>query len=262
MRIHLFEFEDQSWFPVVLRKGMLDYLRYIFDKINIYKPITSLLKEVVDHSGRSKIIDLCSGSGGDIVQVHKNLEKLLNKEIKVVLSDKYPNLEMYEQLKIQSGGKIDYFKIALEASDLKIDNEIRTIFSSFHHFKPSYALKVLKNAVDHQAPIAVFDGGVKNVFFLILMLFLHPILIFLTTPFIRPFSFKRLLFTYIIPLIPLCTMWDGTVSLLRLYEKDDFVKLIASVDNGQYYWKNGKVVNHLGLSIAYLIGYPNSINRE
>ena len=32
------------------------------------------------------------------------------------------------------------------------------------------------------------------------------------TPFVRPFRWSRLLFTYVIPLIPLLVLFDGTVS--------------------------------------------------
>ena len=39
----------------------------------------------------------------------------------------------------------------------------------------------------------------------------------LLTPFITPRSWSRVLWTYLIPVVPLATCWDGVVSLLRVY---------------------------------------------
>ena len=41
----LFEFEDLSWFPDVIREGMTDYLRFIFTIGNLYKPIMPVLED-------------------------------------------------------------------------------------------------------------------------------------------------------------------------------------------------------------------------
>ena len=39
-RIHLFEFEDQSWFPEFLRT---DFLQFLSNKTKMYKPIISII---------------------------------------------------------------------------------------------------------------------------------------------------------------------------------------------------------------------------
>ena len=49
------------------------------------------------------------------------------------------------------------------------------------------------------------------------MLLLTPLAVGLATPFIRPFRWSRLFWTYVIPLVPLTCWWDGVVSQLRAY---------------------------------------------
>jgi len=130
------------------------------------------------------------------------------------------------------------------------------MFSAYHHFKPDAAKAILKNAVDNNAGIAIFDGGNKDLLMILGIIIIHPIAFFFLTPFFKPFRFSRLLFTYLIPLIPLCTVWDGIVSILRLYTPKDLYQLTRHLDAEHYTWRSGKVKNKLGMKIAYLIGYP------
>jgi hypothetical protein len=53
--------------------------------------------------------------------------------------------------------------------------------------------------------------------------------ILLLTPWVRPFRWSRLVFTYALPLIPLLVLVDGTVSMLRLYLEDELRELVASI---------------------------------
>ena len=63
MRLHLFEFEDQPWFPDVIRVGGTDYLRYLLIATKVYQPCIQLLNDVLSQTGVNKLVDLCSGGG-------------------------------------------------------------------------------------------------------------------------------------------------------------------------------------------------------
>src|SRR5258705_12437410 len=94
-RIHLFEFEDQSWFPNIFREGITDYLQYASDKIDLYKPIMHLIKKGIKESGTNRIVDICSGSGGGILKIYRKLKNDF-QESKITLTDKYPNLPAFK----------------------------------------------------------------------------------------------------------------------------------------------------------------------
>ena len=51
MRLHLFELEDQPWFPDVIRNGGTDYLRYLLIATEVYKPCIILLNETLKQTG-------------------------------------------------------------------------------------------------------------------------------------------------------------------------------------------------------------------
>ena len=79
-------------------------------------------------------------------------------------------------------------------------------------------------------------------------------LLLVLTPFVRPFRWSRLLFTYLIPLIPLLVLFDGTVSMLRIYQPDELRALVAGVPGQESYtWDIGEAP---GLGPIHLVGTP------
>jgi hypothetical protein len=256
MHIHLFEFEDLSWFPNKIREGATDYLRYFFRALGFYKPVVPVLAEAMKAHGETQVLDLCSGGGGSIEQVYEGLRKEIGEGLHIRLSDKYPNLHAFEHLEKTSGGKIGFVRESVDATNVPPElRGFRTMFTAIHHFRPEQVRQVLKNAVDAKAGIAIFDAADKNVFSMLGILVGHPIAFVLWTPFFRPFRFSRIFFTYILPLIPLMTVWDGLVSVLRLYRGEELLKIARELD-GNYEWKSGKLGNRFGLHVTYLVGYP------
>lgn len=254
-RKFLFEFEDLKWFPDVIRSGMTDYLRYLLTALKFYKPVVPLVREVLAKTNSQIVVDLCSGGGGAIQQVYEDLSERSN-DIKVIVTDKFPNVEAYHFLEKQTNGGISFSEKSIDASDVPHElNGVRTIFSGFHHFGPDFAKAVLKNAVESRSGICIFDGGNKSIWMILGAIFIHPILFFIFTPFFRPFRISRIVFTYLIPLIPLCTMWDGVVSILRLYHPEELYTIAKSVSDN-YEWRSGKVKSGFGLSMTFLTGFP------
>lgn len=258
MHIHLFEWEDFSWFPDVIRTGGTDYLRYFLVAGEVYKPAIPLLEEVLEKQRENNTIDLCAGGGGYIEPVYDELNRGSAEKISIILTDKFPNIKAFLFLKEKTRGGIDYYPGAVDAAHVPGElRGVRTIFSAIHHFKPDQVKSIIQDAVDHRAAIAIFDGGEKNIFAILGLLIIHPIAFLLCTPFFKPFKISRLFFTYILPLIPLYTIWDGIVSILRLYPPGALQKIAETVDREQYVWKSGKKRNRFGIRITYLIGYPS-----
>ena len=100
------------------------------------------------------------------------------------------------------------------------------MFSAIHHFDSDAAKSVIQDAVNAKEGIGIFDGGDKSIFFMLLTILFHSLTLFLFTPFFYPFKLSRLVFTYILPLIPLCIIWDGIVSLTRLYRPMNFYNFL------------------------------------
>lgn len=257
IRLQLFELEDQRWFPHVIRQGMLDFLRFMITKLNAYEAAVPLLQELLTRTNQHHITDLCSGAGGGIETIQQGLTNKLGIPVYITLSDLYPNISAYQYLQQQSNGSIDFIPTPVDATAVPdAITGVRTIFSSFHHFPPVVAQRILQDAADKRAAIGVFEGAQKSWLEMLLLWLVFPVIILLVTPFIRPFRFSRLFFTYLIPLIPIGILWDGTVSLLRIYTPEHLQRMLQSIHAPNYTWRTGRAGHKPGKHVIYLIGYP------
>ena len=256
-RFHLFEWEDQAWFPDVLRRNMTDYLRFMITKLGIYDPVVPLIKEMLEQTGQKQILDLCSGAGGGLETLQPKISAEMGFEVPVTLTDKFPNLEAWQQIQTESENAISFIEKSVDATNVPENlTGVRTLFSSFHHFKPEQAQAILQDAVNKKQAIGIFEGSGKQYHELLFAGLFFPVLMLGITPFIRPFKFSRLFFTYLIPAIPVFTLWDGVVSVLRMYSPKMLSEMTQKLTGPPYVWKTGYAKHKSGNKVIYLIGYP------
>jgi hypothetical protein len=92
---------------------------------------------------------------------------------------------------------------------------------------------------------------------------LIPIATWLFVPFRRPFRWLRLLWTYLIPVIPFVLLFDGLVSCLRAYSVGELRDMTSGLKSRGYRWEIGeKAGGWLPLRITYLIGRPQKLAAD
>lgn len=253
MRIRrlLFEFEDLPWFPDVIRHGGTDFLRFFFTLTSFYAPVIPVLMGLLSRSGSRSIVDHCSGSGGNWEDLLATMNREVSEDVLVTLTDKYPG-------NFREHRSIHYHSEPVDVTeDVFQTTGVRTIFTAIHHFDEEQVKKIIANLTATGQPVAIFDGADRNVLIFAGILFLQPLLFAVFTPFFKPFKWTRILYTYLIPLIPLMTIWDGMVSVIRLYSHRRLREL-ASEANPTYRWTSGTVRNKLGFNVTWLTGEPAS----
>lgn len=257
-RLHLMELEDQKWFPSVFREGITDYLQFASNRVNLYEKIVPLLKKGLERSPINRIVDLCSGGGGGMHSILKHLQSN-GVKTEILLTDKYPNLDAFREASRTTRGNIKFISESVDATCVPGDlTGFRTQFVSFHHFKPEMAQQILADASKNQVPIGIFEVTQRNWRNVIAMLF-TPLVVMLATPFIRPLTFKKLFWTYIIPVIPFSTMWDGIVSVFRTYNEKELGEMTSKLNSNGYTWETGTVDAGKGIKVLYLLGYPGEV---
>jgi hypothetical protein len=264
-RAHLFEWEDQPWLPSVFRDFITDQLRFSHGEAMrspINSAIAQRLKTLLEQTGSERIVDLCSGAGGPVVQIGRLLHDELKSPADIVLTDLYPNAAAFARITSETGGRI---KVRLEpTSALDVPTEltgVRTIFTAFHHFKPEQARLILADAIRKRAPIAVFEPLERTVRMVLLVGVMSFLRGFTHTHRIGALTPSRILFSYIIPVAPAMFGWDGAISALRSYTAGELRELAASVDQGTYAWESGRfeVDGPFGkMPTTYLIGVPRA----
>ena len=94
---------------------------------------------------------------------------------------------------------------------------------------------------------------------MLIPLLLTPIYLWIATPFIRPFRWRRLFWTYVVPLVPLTCWWDGLVSQFRAYTPSELEDLASRTGAGGFTWRAGQVpIRKTPGRLTYLIGTPSS----
>ncbi|MBO2011402.1 class I SAM-dependent methyltransferase [Hymenobacter negativus] len=264
LRLRLFEFEDLPWFPAIIRAGMMDYLRFMISTLGTYRPITPLLAEGLARTGQTRVLELGAGAGGGTETVLATLRTHGQPDTTITLTDLYPQPAAWADIARQTQGAIGYEPTSVNA--LAVPAHLpgfRAIFSAFHHFPPAAAEAMLRDAVRANTGIGVFEGAGKHWAELLLAWTVLPVAQLLLTPFFRPFRLSRLVFTYLIPLIPLCTIWDGSVSLLRMYSTTELLALAHAADpERRFVWHVGKERHWWGPEVTYLIGWPDTSLSE
>jgi hypothetical protein len=261
-RMHLIEIHDQNWFPGFLREQVTDYLQVLLNLVRAYQPIAHRLREALESAGSDQVLDLCSGAGGPWSWLCRALERDGLPPIDVCLTDYYPHAKAFNRARVASHSRIHFLKDPVDARRVPAGlYGFRTFFSSFHHFPPGEARAILQDAVDHERGIGIFEvpGRYALTFLLVCLI---PIATLLIAPFVRPFNWSRLIWTYLIPVVPLVLVFDGIVSCLRIYSPRELRELTGRLSADGYHWDIG-VEKKLGrASVTYLIGYPTSITGK
>lgn len=258
-RIHLFEFEDFSWFPEWLRRCMTRLIMVMHRLLGTSDKVAELIAEVLRESNSSRILDLCSGSGGpmpEVLNILRDRHGMQNLEL--TLTDLYPDNETATKLNQQNGNHISYLTNPVDAT--QIDGQmsgVRTMVGSFHHFAPLEAKNILHTAQDSRNPIVIFEisDNAPPIWLWWIAFPINFIMTFFITPMVRPMSWQQLVFTYIIPIIPICFAWDGAVSNARTYTLSDLDKMLNEIKSEDYHWEKDIIEGKTNQ--IYLIGMPN-----
>ena len=257
-RIHLFEFEDFSWFPNWLRVRMTRLIVVMHRLMGTSEELAKIIDQALRTSGETKIMDLCSGSGGpmpDVVQVLE--EKYNRKNIELTLSDLYPNLKAAERFNSEKDN-VSYETYPVDVTKIGADKQgLRTMICSFHHIKPEAAKQILQSAQNDQKPICIFEISDNSAPILPALIISFPITFLMClfiTPLARPMTWQQLVFTYLIPIIPICYAWDGSVSNVRTYTTKDLQELISDIETPDYKWEIGTIGERM--KKLYLTGMP------
>jgi len=258
-RIHLFEFEDMPWFPDWIRVLMTRYIMAFHRMLGTAGQLKELTEKGLTYAQTPVLLDLCSGSGGPMIDVFNSLKSSgAYPDLKLILSDLYPNRKAADKINGQENNGIHYLTTPMDATQVSADIlGLRTMISSLHHMKPGVAKEILKNATDSKQPILIFEISDNSppVFLWWLAIPFAFIATLFVTPMVRPMTWQQLVFTYLIPILPLFIAWDGAVSNVRTYTLEDMDMLTEELKSKDYIWEKGKIKGKGGNKL-YLMGRP------
>lgn len=210
------ELEDYKCFPSVFRNFQTEFIGYIVVVFDVYYVFVDYLNR--SHFPILPMKDLCSGSGEPAIGIFNKS----NCFSSLSLSDKFPNAHCR--------GRSEIFNEIREEDVLEVefkDGTYYTMFNSLHHFSDHEKVEILQRI--HKNGSSAFFVEILEptllCFFKVLFITIVGSLLF--TPFVKPFSYSRLFFTYIIPVNLFTVTFDGWVSVMKSRSIKQYQKLFS-----------------------------------
>jgi hypothetical protein len=257
-RLHLLELEDQAWFPPTIRDLATDYLHFVETRFGLDRALVPLVTEVLRASGTALVVDLCSGGGGPVPALQRSLAKI-GLEVDFILTDQYPNLAAFESAAAAAvrPDSIRFVAAPVDARDVPRElRGCRTLFNALHHFRPTDARAILRDAVADRQPFLALEISDRRVVNVLSILLITPLLAIAGAFLIRPFSWRRVFWSTVVPAVPFVCVWDGVVSQLRAYTVAELEAMSRKGEPG-YSWRAGHVATGVGAGrLTYLVGWP------
>jgi len=251
-RVNFAEIHERRWFPQKLRDDVTDTLQFIFNVTRLYRPIATCLGAAMRAARSERVLDLCSGAGGPWIWLQRVLAEQTAMPTKVILTDRYPNLAAFRRTREASDNRIGYWPHPVDAQAIPPELPgFRTIFSSIHHFTPDEIRAILGDAVARGEGIGFFEAAKRRPRTVLWACFM-PLATICLTPFMRPFRLTRLLWTYLLPVIPFVMFFDGVLSCLRAYSPAELHELAEGLRADHYTWDIGEA-----RAVTYLVGYAS-----
>jgi len=247
-RLHGVEISECPWLPEVLREGIVDQLGLLLRVFRVYETAFSRFFAWAARNGNRPVLDLGSGSATHVEELLKwkakeseNSRRSSSANTRfpsIKLSDLFPNISRFERLKKSFPEKVDFVRAPVNVTQVgpACNGGLRCIFSAFHHLRPKQAAQVLADAVRHSNGIFIFEPHQRK--WRNLLVVIGGAGFCWIAPFFPSyFSWKRLFLTWPLPILPLLMVYDGVVSVLRMYTREEFEAMIHSLPENDFEWE-------------------------
>jgi hypothetical protein len=260
-RMHLFEFNDSTWAPAVVRDTIVEALSRTLAWGRILRGLVAPFEAFVAAAGVQEVLDLAAGAGGPASILASEILRAGRTPPRFVLTDLYPRQDAWREARRALPGVIDFEPEPVDAT--RIPERIavgraRVIINAFHHLPPEIARGVLEDAVRSRSPIFIAEGFERNPLGFI-PIALPGILALAATPLLTPRDrLAKALLIWTSPVMLAISAWDGITSTLRVYDRHELEAMVAP-RRGEFTWTYGTFAFALGGKGYYFYGVPADV---
>lgn len=225
-RLKCREIHEKTWCPEFFRDAVTEFLSTMW-KLGVYRQAMDKMVAVIRATHKKLVVDLCSGAGDYIPILRKQLaEELPDLPLKIYKTDLYPNKKFFDT----GDEAVEYWQEPLAADEAfeKFD-AVYCMFSALHHFDEADLEKMFRKAAQEKKIFMFFDISQRRWLTDIIPNIFLPGVMWIATLFVRKFTWKHLLFIYLLPIVPLITMIDGTISRMKAYKLDELKNILSKL---------------------------------
>lgn len=258
-RRQLFEFQDQPWFPDLVREGQVEILSMATRESGLARAVTPAFSRLIETVGPEAVLDLCSGAGGPVVHLLEALAESGATVPPVLLSDLYPNVPAWERLRARWPERVDFVPRPVDATRIPadLDGHVVTIINGLHHFPLETAHTILGEVTRRGSALFVVEGFPRSFWRSSAMaptlgmgLLKNPLRC-------ERGGLAKALLSFALPLLTVTGLWDWFASTLRIHEPAELIRA-ARLIGPDYDWEHGAAWYPPWGKALYLSGIPRS----
>lgn len=257
-RLQLFEFNDSSWAPRALRDTIVESLSRTLAWGHLLAGLVAPFEEFVARAGVSEVLDVGAGAGGPARILVNEIRRAGRTPPRFILTDLHPQVEAWQQARAAFPDDISFVGSPVDATAIRPEvagGRARVIINSFHHFPPTLAQRILADAVDGSAGMFIAETFDRNPLrfasflpFGVLALAMNPLLSGRDRG-------QKAFITFATPLVLAASLWDGLVSTMRVYSREELEAMVAPLGD-RFEWTWGRHHFSPGGSGYYFYGIP------
>lgn len=232
MQLFLFEFMDHPRTPRAMRETLLDVLDYCnTDFRPYYREVAGQIRAMARERGLTSIVEL----GAGLAPLTRALAQDNKDSFSLIPCDLYPESGAWQNLEVQHGKVVQpmYHSVDFTVQHEWPPGTALVLCASLHHIRQELRAGTLKTLHDSADCVLIFEPVRKTPFSLFLVLF--AVLPALLTPAFRMSRqgrFRRILFCWLIPVVPLMFVWDALVSCVRQWSPAEWAQFSKSLPTG------------------------------
>lgn len=245
------QFTAARGLPPALRRLVTEFLDSIVQMVNANRPFLPLVREFAPAPG-DEIVLADGDAGGPAALLTAELRREFpGTRVRWLAEDLHGTRRA--DLERLLGADADPVSLAeLRAPPAAAGRRLLLSINALHTWPAPEARRRLAERAP-LADVAIWgEGNNKSLRQVIGMTIIVPLVVLLRTPFIRPVRAERLLFTYLLPVLPLIIVWDGCAALFRIRGPDAARDLARAALPGTFAADAGKLPNNRGGFIIYL----------
>lgn len=246
-RFQLFEFNDASWAPPVLRSTLVEALSRAIRWGGLLDGVVEPLARCLRDAGTSKVLDLCSGAGGPASVLSAEMAKR-GHDVHFLMSDLFPAVPDWEALSAENPARLGFVRESVDATAIPKalgEGRVRVCVNALHHFPPPLAREVLLGMCRDAPGVFIAEGLVRNPLSFAAMAPVGLAALLATPVLSKDHHLARAALTWLSPVAVGVSAWDGTVSSMRTYLPDELRVMVAELDG--WTWTSGRYAHSAGL---------------
>lgn len=264
-KILTYEFNDSPQCPTFIRESILEVLGKSIRDAKVYEALAPRFIQFCQDAKVQTVLEFGAGSGESTAIFLDAVLGTGETPPRIYISDLFPMATVmaktcatHPDTLIPLQGSVD-----LRNPPESPGHDMRMVLSAFHHCDAEMARQFLKKGQEQGVAVFIAEPFTKSLqaFF---PLFLHGFTSLARNGVLSSrMRLAKFICTFLLPLIPLCLLWDGLISMVRMYSKDDFAEMVGSLPDVDlpYDWQYEEVQVPLGGTASLFTGRPRSVKR-